>query len=110
MLHGRSGLGIPAISGIHILMLDIFAQRDLPGFGGCGVHSEQTITAVLRILFLSMVFMSLLYAFSQATAIYPKARDGTLLQCHGEHEGLDCAFGFAPIAVLQVRIPLGSQA
>lgn len=72
---------------------------------------ERTVsTAVLRILFLSMVFLSLLYAFSQATAIYPKARDGTLLQCHGEHEGLDCAFGLAPIAVLQVGIPLGSQA
>lgn len=46
----------------------------------------------------SMAFMSLLYVFSQVTSIYPEPTDGTLLQRHGEHEGLDCAFGFAPIA------------
>jgi len=77
-------------------MLGNFARGVSPGFGGCGVGSEQMITAVLRISFLRAQ-SSCHFGTSLVISLYPKPTGGTLLR-HGEHEGLDCAFGFTRIA------------
>lgn len=95
-------LGIPAVSSTFILILCV-----------CSLWSAQGTNpscCAQDFIFVRMVLISLWHFFNQVTSIYPRPAGLMLLECHGEHEGLDCAFGSAPtVGIDSVDSPAGGN-